>query len=165
MTTDTSEKGLESLIMRHLTGTDGLTVLPLAKRIAEAQATAYSAGIGYLAGSPKDYERAHALDVPHLFAFLRATQPESFKKLGLADGPLDPNRLRFLTRISSEIGSRGVIDVLRSGVKHEQLEFTLFYGTPSVGNATAAGLHAKNRFTITRQLAYSTDETRRSACH
>ena len=162
MTTDISEKGLESLIMRHLTGTDGLAVAPLANRIAEAQATAYSTGIGYLAGSPKDYERAHALDVPHLFAFLRATQPEAFKQLGLVDGPQDPNRLKFLTRISAEIGSRGVIDVLRSGVKHGPLEFTLFYGTPSAGNATAAALHAKNRFTITRQLAYSTDETRRS---
>ncbi len=162
MTTDISEKGLESLIMRHLTGTDGLAVASLANRIAEAQATAYSTGIGYLAGSPKDYERAHALDVPHLFAFLRATQPEAFKQLGLVAGPQDPNRLKFLTRISAEIGSRGVIDVLRSGVKHGPLEFTLFYGTPSAGNATAAALHAKNRFTITRQLAYSTDETRRS---
>ena len=27
MSTDTSEKGLESLIVRHMTGTDGLTVL------------------------------------------------------------------------------------------------------------------------------------------
>ena len=26
MTTDTSEKGLETLIMRHMTGTDGLAV-------------------------------------------------------------------------------------------------------------------------------------------
>lgn len=161
MTTDTSEKGLETLIMRHLTGTDGLAVVPLAKGVAES-ATAYSTGIGYIAGSPKDYERAHALDVPHLFAFLRATQPEAFKQLGLVDDPQDPNRLKFLTRISAEIGSRGVIDVLRSGVKHGPLEFTLFYGTPSAGNATAAALHVKNRFTITRQLAYSTDENRRS---
>ena len=28
MTTDTSEKGLETLIMRHMTGTDGLAVVP-----------------------------------------------------------------------------------------------------------------------------------------
>ena len=28
MTTDTSEKGLETLIMRHMTGTDGLAVAP-----------------------------------------------------------------------------------------------------------------------------------------
>ena len=32
MTTDTSEKGLETLIMRHMTGTDGLAV---AHQIAE----------------------------------------------------------------------------------------------------------------------------------
>jgi len=161
MTTDTSEKGLESLIMRHLTGTDGLSVVPLAKGVAEAP-VGYSTGIGYVAGSPKDYERAHALDVPQLFTFLRATQPEAFKQLGLVEDPQDPNRLKFLTRVSAEIGSRGVIDVLRSGVKHGPLEFKLFYGTPSAGNATAAALHAKNRFTITRQLAYSIDEARRA---
>ncbi len=28
MTTDTSEKGLETLIMRHMTGTDGLAAAP-----------------------------------------------------------------------------------------------------------------------------------------
>ena len=33
MTTDTSEKGLETLIMRHMTGTDGLAVAP--NRVAE----------------------------------------------------------------------------------------------------------------------------------
>ena len=34
-------------------------------------------------------------------------------------------------------------------------------GTPSDGNATAAALHAQNRFSITRQLAYSIYEARR----
>ena len=38
----------------------------------------------------------------------------------------------------------------------------LFYGTPSEGNAKATALHAQNRFSITRQLAYSMDETRRA---
>ena len=33
MTTDTSEKGLETLIMRHMTGEDGLAVTP--NRVAE----------------------------------------------------------------------------------------------------------------------------------
>ena len=121
-------------------------------------------GTGYFAGSPKDYDRAHALDVPQLFAFLRATQPEAFKKLAMpeADDPKDINRLKFLTRLSAEIGKRGVIDVLRKGVEHGPLHFDLFYGTPSPGNAKAEALHAQNRFSITRQLAYSMDETRRA---
>ena len=140
MTTDTSEKGLETLIMRHMTGTDGLAVAP--NMVAE-RPPPYG-GTGYTAGSAQDYDRAHALDVPQLFAFLRATQPEAFKKLALADAndPKDINRLKFLARLSAEIGKRGVIDVLRKGVDHGPVHFDLFYGTPSPGNAKAEALHA-----------------------
>jgi len=160
MTTDTSEKGLETLIMRHMTGTDGLAVAP--NMVAE-RPPPYG-GTGYTAGSAKDYDRAHALDVPQLFAFLRATQPEAFKKLAMGDASdvRDINRLQFLARLSSEIGKRGVIDVLRKGVEHGPVHFDLFYGTASKGNAKAEALHAQNRFSITRQLAYSMDETRRA---
>jgi type I restriction enzyme R subunit len=161
MSTDISEKGLESLIVRHMTGTDGLAVTPGAL----TEPPARYGGTGYLAGSPKDYDRAHALDVAQLFAFLRATQPEAFKKLGMADAhdAKDINRLKFLTRLSAELGKRGAIDVLRKGIDHHPAgHFDLFYGKPSEGNAKAAALHAKNRFTITRQLAYSIDETRRA---
>ena len=160
MTTDTSEKGLETLIMRHMTGEDGLAVTP--NNVAE-RPPAYG-GTGYTAGSAKDYDRAHALDVPQLFAFLRVTQAEAFKKLALADAndATDINRLRFLARLSSETAKRGVIDVLRKGVAHGPVHFDLFYGTASTGNAKAEALHAQNRFSITRQLAYSMDETRRA---
>ena len=160
MTTDTSEKGLETLIVRHLTDSDGLGVPP--NRVAE-RPPAYG-GAGYTAGSPQDYDRAHALDVAQLFAFLRGTQPETFAKLAMADAndAKDINRLKFLSRVSSEIGKRGVIDVLRKGVDHGPLHFILFYGTPSPGNAKAEALHAENRFSVTRQLAYSSDETRRA---
>ena len=79
------------------------------------------------------------------------------------DDPKDINRLKFLARLSSELGSkRGVIDVLRKGIDHGPVHFDLFYGTPSPGNAKAAALHAQNRFSVTRQLAYSMDETRRA---
>ncbi len=162
MTTDTSEKGLETLIMRHMTGTDGLAVQ--SNSVAE-RPPAYG-GTGYTAGSAQDFDRAHALDVPQLFAFLRATQPDAFKKLAMVDAndAKDIKRLQFLARLSGEIGSakRGVIDVIRKGLDHGPLHFDLFYGTPSPGNAKATALHAQNRFSITRQLAYSTDETRRA---
>jgi len=157
LSTDTSEKGLETLIVRHMTGTDAISVAANAVRDAPD-----AAGTGYFAGSPKDYDRAVAIDVPQLFAFLRSTQPEAFRKLGITDDPKDFQRVKFLTRLSSEVGKRGVIDVLRKGVDDGPLHFDLFYGTPSPGNAKAEALHAKNRFSITRQLAYSMDETRRA---
>ena len=160
MPTDTSEKGLETLIMRHLTGEDGLTV----PQDHAQDAPRTDAGIGYFPGTARDYDRAHALDVPQLFAFLQTTQPATFTKLALANAsdPTDINRLKFLARLSVEIGKRGVIDVLRKGLEHGPLHFDLFYGTPSPGNAKAVALHALNRFSITRQLAYSLDETRRA---
>jgi type I restriction enzyme R subunit len=157
MTTDTSEKGLETLIMRHMTGEDGLAVT----HGAPGEKPDHT-GTGYFAGSPRDYDRAQAVDVPQLFAFLRVTQPEPFRKLAITDDPKDINRLKFLARLSAEIGKRGVIDVLRKGVEHGPVHFDLFFGTPSPGNAKAEALHAQNRFSITRQLAYSMDETRRA---
>jgi type I restriction enzyme R subunit len=155
MTTDISEKGLETLIMRHMTGTDGLAAV-ITPGVVEETPPPYG-GTGYIAGNAKEYDRGHALDVIQFFAFLRATQPEAFKKLAIADegNPNDINRLKFLARLSSEIGKRGIIDVLRKGVDHGPVHFDLFYGTPSEGNAKAQALHAQNRFSITRQLAYS----------
>jgi type I restriction enzyme R subunit len=161
MTTDVSEKGLESLIVRHMTGAEGVAVVPGAMPEPPA---AYG-GTGYLAGNPKEFDRAHALDVAQLFAFLRATQAEAFKKLAMADANdvKDINRLKFLGRLSAEVGKRGVIDVLRKGIEHHPAgHFDLFYGTPSEGNAKAAALHAQNLFSITRQFAYSIDELRRA---
>lgn len=160
MTTDTSEKGLETIIMREMTGTDGLAVTPN----SQADPRAPYGGTGYFAGAPQDYDRAHALDVPQLFAFIAATQPDAFNKLALShvNDTKDIKRLKFLARLSAEIGKRGVINVLRKGVDHGPVHFELFYGTPSEGNVTTATLNAQNRFSITRQLAYSTSETRRA---
>ena len=145
MTADVSEKGLETLIMRHMTGTDGLAIA--AGTVGKKPD---ATGAGYFAGSPKDYDRAQALDVPQLFAFLRVTQSEAFKKLAMADDPKDFNRLKFLARLSAEVGKRGVIDVLRKGIEHGPVHLDLFCGTPSPGNAKAQALHAQNRFSVTR---------------
>ncbi len=136
MTTDISEKGLESLIARHMEST------------------------GYVAGSPTDYDREYCLDFAQLAAFLRGTQPEVADASELDnDGPA---RRALLARIQGEISKRGAIDVLRHGIKHGPHHISLFYGTPSVGNAKAAELNAANRFTVTRQLRYSRSETQNS---
>lgn len=131
--TDTSEKGLEALIVASLVG-----------------------AAGYTAGAPGDYDRAHALDLTKLFAFLRETQPGIFEMLSLdEDGP---KRSQFLARVQGEIAKRGVIDVLRKGVKDGPAHVDLFYGSPTPGNVKAQELFAKNIFSVTRQLRYSRDE-------
>ena len=61
--------------------------------------------------------------------------------------------------MQGEISKRGTIDVLRHGIRHGAHYFDLFYGTPSPGNEKAKARFVQNRFTVTRQLRYSQDET------
>jgi type I restriction enzyme, R subunit len=161
MTTDTSEKGLETLIMRHMTGVDGFASGESGKL---AEAKLQKGGNGWFAGSAASYDREFAVDVEQLFAFLHATQPEETAKLGIADykDKKAIARQKFLARLQGEISRRGTIDVLRNGIKHGALSFDLFYGTPSLENKKAVQRHAQNRFSITRQLAYSREETKRA---
>jgi type I restriction enzyme, R subunit len=135
VTIDTSEKGLETLIVGHMT----------------------SPGGGWLAGDPSDYDREYAVDLVQLEAFLRATQQEVCDSLDLEND--SPTRRKFLARLQGEITRRGVIDVLRHGIKHGPHQIDLFYGMPSPGNPRAAERYAANRFVVTRQLRYSRDET------
>ena len=139
MKTDTSEKGLETLIVATMTG-DGPD--------------------RWIQGNPSDYNRDYAVDVVHLLAFLKETQPEAAAAFDLEND--SPIRQKFLARLQGEISKRGVIDVLRHGVKHGAASLDLFYGTPSPGNPKAAERFAANRFTVTRQLRYSNDETQRA---
>ena len=61
--------------------------------------------------------------------------------------------------MQGQITKRGTIDVLRNGIRHHAHHIDLFYGTPSPGNRKARDLYEKNRFSVTRQLRYSRDET------
>lgn len=132
---DISEQGLESLIVTFLT-TSG----------------------GYTPGDSIDYDREYAVDWARLSAFIRDTQPKGAVALNL-DEP-GPHRQQFLHRLSGEIAKRGIVDVLRKGIKHGPVSLDLFYGTPTPGNDRAAELYAKNVFSVTRQLQYSQSNTK-----
>ena len=152
-TTDTTERGLEGLIVTAMTGQScapsggsGMARLPR---------TAYT-GTGWLCGDPQDYDRGHAVDLFQLSEFLKATQPEQANSLGLYSE--SPARNKFLARLQGEITKRGTIDVLRKGIKHGAISLDLFYGTPSPDNPQAVERNAQNRFSVTRQLRYSHDQ-------
>lgn len=161
MKTDTTEKGLESLIMRYMTGTDGFASGGVTSFGESAPA---KQGSSWIAGNGSSYDREYAVDTEQLFTFLFTTQPDEFAKLGISNysdkGSIA--RQKFLARLQGEVTKRGVIDVLRNGIKHGALSFELFYGTPSKENVKAVERHGKNRFSITRQLHYSRDQTKRS---
>jgi len=153
-TTDTSEKGLEALIVAALTERTSDSI-PVADGIYEPQ-TAYGVA-GYIEGDPNDYDREHAVDLVKLLDFLNKTQSKVVDSLGLAED--GPRRQQFLHRLQGEIAKRGTIDVLRNGVKHGPASVDLFYATPTPGNMKAEELFRANIFSVTRQLQYSRDET------
>lgn len=139
MPTDTSEKGLESLM-----------VAQMLER-------------GWIQSLPGDYNQEYAVDLVQLQAFLAATQPDVLPLLELHDEN-SPVRRKFLARLQGEITKRGVIDVLRKGIENyervQAYSINLFYGTPSPDNAKAVARFKANRFSVTRQLRYSRDKTR-----
>ena len=134
-TTDTSEGGLETLIVRHL---------------VEAN--------DYEQGANSDYNREYAIDETRLWRFLGETQPEEMAKLGVFES--EEKKRQFLNRLNGEIVKRGVIDVLRKGVKVYPANLVMFYMLPRAKNAASEANFAKNIFSVTRQLRYSADATR-----
>ncbi|HKV35060.1 MAG TPA: type I restriction endonuclease subunit R [Pyrinomonadaceae bacterium] len=148
---------MEDLITRAMTGRTELLVPP---HVATETSVPVAGGTGWLLGDKDHYDREYCVDITQLQGFLLATQEQVLDHLQLStDGP---TRRKFLARLQGEISKRGTIDVLRHGIKHGPLHIDLFYGTPSPGNTKAAQRFAQNRFSVTRQLRYSRDESQRA---
>lgn len=133
--TNTKESGLESLIVKWLVEQNG-----------------------YEQGANEDYNRDYTIDETRLFRFLQDTQPDSLTKLGVFKSEM--KKKQFLNRLQGEIAKRGIIDVLRNGVKVYPASLIMFYLTPTENNVKAKEMYEKNIFSVTRQLMYSNDSTR-----
>ena len=137
MPVDTSEKGLETIIVNSLINDSG-----------------------YIKGNSEDFDREHAIDWDKFCSFLFSTQKKVFNDLQLNTEGI--HRTKFLHRLQGEIAKRGIIDVLRNGIHYNQYSINMFYGIPSEENIRARGLFDKNIFSVTRQLHYSKNETQLS---
>lgn len=133
--TNTKENGLEALIVKWLVEQNG-----------------------YEQGANADYNRDYAIDETRLFRFLQDTQPDALTKLGVFKSEI--KKKQFLNRLQGEIAKRGIIDVLRNGVKVYPASLIMFYLTPTENNVKAKEMYEKNIFSVTRQLMYSNDATR-----
>jgi type I restriction enzyme R subunit len=117
---------------------------------------------GWIQGVPTDFDAGYALDIEQLAAFLRVTQPEATRTLGMHEDAERNNaaRTKFLKKLHRELNEHGVIHVLRKGFGHGAVpHIHLYYPLPSGGNQTAARLYDTNRFIITRQVHYSSEES------
>ncbi|MCH7613559.1 MAG: type I restriction endonuclease subunit R [Candidatus Marinimicrobia bacterium] len=114
----------------------------------------YLVSSGYTSSDPSIYDKTLCLIPTQLIGFIQKTQPKTFEKLEHQYGSETENKL--IKRVSSQIENRGVIDVLRKGVKDRGCDFKLVYFQPKSGlNPEHKDLYKQNRFTVIRQLKYS----------
>lgn len=135
MSTNIKENGFEQMIVDHLCSC-----------------------CGYEEGKNADYNKEYAIDEVRLFRFLETTQPDSMEKLGIRKS--HQKYTQFLNRLQGEIAKRGIIDVLRKGIKVYPVDLVMFYLTPTAKNVAARKMFEQNIFSVTRQLMYSKDATR-----
>lgn len=135
MVTNTREIGLETLIVNYLVSSNG-----------------------YEQGKNEDYNKDYAIDETRLLRFLKNTQPDELEKIGVFES--DHKKEQFFNRLQGEIAKRGIIDVLRKGIKVYPANLITFYMTPTERNVVAKEMFEKNIFSVTRQLMYSKDNTK-----
>jgi type I restriction enzyme, R subunit len=118
---------------------------------------------GWVRGQ-RTYSPELGLDTAELFKFVGATQGKNWAKLIQLYGG-DPNtaQRQFALRVAAEIDARGVLDVLRQGVKDRGVSIALAYFRPGLLLAEdALGDYNKNVLTVARQLHFSARDASQS---
>lgn len=110
--------------------------------------------IGYTPTNFNDYDRTLCLIKDQVISFIRSTQPEKWGHLEEIYDVDTENKI--LSRISSEISKRGIIDVLRNPVVDRGVYIDLCYFEPKSDlNPDHLKLYKSNKFSVVRQLHYS----------
>ena len=134
MPTDTSEKGLETILVDFLRDVHQ-----------------------YEQGVTEDYNKDYALDTERIKRFLLSTQKQKVENTACFASEV--SQRKFFTELSKQLANRGVSDVLRKGFRFISELFDMYYPLPSELNPTAKELYAKNIFCVTRQLFYSKENS------
>ncbi len=109
---------------------------------------------GYRSLLSSDYDKSLCLIPDETMQFIQNTQLKKYQKLERQDDGNTQDKLLY--RVSREIERRGVLDVLRNGVKDRGCHFHLTYFCPSSGmNPEHEKLYKQNQFSLIRQLRYS----------
>ena len=110
--------------------------------------------VGYSSTHFSEYDRNLCLIRDQVIDFIKTTQPTQWERLNEIYDIDTENKV--LSRISSEVSKRGIIDVLRNGVKDRGEYLTLCHFEPKSDlNPDHLKLYQSNQFTVLRQLHYS----------
>ena len=109
---------------------------------------------GYHRRTSSEFDRERCLSPRDVTDFIIASQPQSWKRLQKRRGA--DYKERFLDYLALQLRRRGVVHVLRNGIKDHGIKFHLAYFPPSSRlNEEAARLHRANLFAVVRQLRYT----------
>ncbi len=134
--TDITEKGFENLIAHYLVEQNGFV-----QRFYSSEHAGF-------------YSKKDCVDASLLFEFFEKSQPKELTKLKQNRGA--DYQKEFLVRLQKEIKEKGILQVLRKGVKDLNCHFQLMYFEPnSALNPETLELWQSNIFSCARQLYYS----------
>lgn len=126
----TSELDFEEAIEAYLVGSAGYDIAPISQFDAEL-----------------------ALDATTLLDFIKATQEDTYNALRASYGSQIDTAL--VKRIASECDQRGLLDVIRNGVKDRgQLIRLAFFRPASTLNPETEKRYQQNKLTVMRQVHY-----------
>ena len=101
-----------------------------------------------------EYDRNLCLIPSEVISFVKDSQPKEYEKLNIQYG--SETDIKLCKRLSEEIGRRGVIDVLRKGIKDRGSNISMVFFEPHSGlNPEHSELYKQNKFSLVRQLHYS----------
>ena len=101
------------------------------------------------------YDRELCLIGEEVLEFIKSSQKEEYDRLFLSLDTLTDSHI--LKTIDKTIKDRGIIKTLRDGIDTKGVHLNLVYFQPKSSlNLTHQELYSKNRFTVVRQLHYST---------
>ena len=126
-TTDMSERGFQKSIARYLTQTNG-----------------------YRETKPRDYDKEFCVNTAQLLEFIEKTQEDAYELIQKR------GERQFLVRLDRKIKEKGIVEVLRKGVKHLDKTVRVFYTQPvSEFNPRDSERYNANIFSVTQELIYS----------
>ena len=109
---------------------------------------------GYQKRNPSAFDEALALFPDDVSGFLKESQPAKWEALQALLGP--KTAATVLDSLTKELELKGALHVLRHGCKCYGKSFRMAYFRPNTAmNPDAAENYARNRLTITRQVAFT----------